>query len=217
MPSSPTTLVLSTAELNGAMEYKPNLMPFHIEYDGPAPVSTYMKVEGVRRGVGVPESEDVDIKVDEGEGSTKDEKGEAEVERYVSTFRGRTIHGVDVGVPSGYSGLVLRSEGGMTEESKGKGKKMEGKTKGKANGPQKAEKIGRGREVEEDNGGMIKTSGKFSSIRVWNADVPVDGGRDEYMRGLSEWAMLAGEVSEKGVCESKYLMGSRYIGRCNKA
>lgn len=34
--------------------------------------------------------------------------------RFLSTFRGRTIHGLTIDLPSGYSGLVLRGEGSNT-------------------------------------------------------------------------------------------------------
>jgi len=37
---------LSTNGLTKVKECTPNLMPFHIEYDGQAPVSTYMEVSG---------------------------------------------------------------------------------------------------------------------------------------------------------------------------
>lgn len=37
-------MVLSMAE-GGEKECTPELMPFHIEYDGPAPISTYMEVK----------------------------------------------------------------------------------------------------------------------------------------------------------------------------
>jgi len=37
---------LSTNGLTKAKECTPNLMPFYIEYDGQAPVSTYMEVSG---------------------------------------------------------------------------------------------------------------------------------------------------------------------------
>jgi hypothetical protein len=171
------TPVLSTSELTKATECKPDLMPFHIEYDGPAPVCTYMKVEGIQdHGVGKSASEDVDME-NGGEGSMKEEReGADEAERYVSTFRGRTIHGTDVRLPAGYSGLVLR----------GGGKKKKGKEEGKS----------------EESTGKMTASGIFSLMRVWGPDVPVDAGQDKYIRGLEEWTSLGSEVSRKSWCKN---------------
>ncbi|KAF9454432.1 hypothetical protein P691DRAFT_396755 [Macrolepiota fuliginosa MF-IS2] len=170
-------LALSTAELKAIpVDYVPNLMPFHIEYNGPAPVSTYMKVEGVRRGVGMPEAEEGG-----GGGERKEEDVDMEgdgVERYVSAFRGRTLHGLDVRLPDGYSGLVLRSEGG----SKGKGKEK-----------------GKRKKTTEEGDEVVVASGGFGGLRVWEADVAVDSGGDRYMRGLGEWTVLAGEVHRSDV------------------
>ncbi|KAF7776323.1 hypothetical protein Agabi119p4_4716 [Agaricus bisporus var. burnettii] len=166
--STSATPVLSTSELTKAIECKPDLMPFHIEYNGPAPVSVYMKVEGIDRGVRKPDSEDVDME-NGAEGPVREEReGMDEAERYVSTFRGRRIHGLDVPLPAGYSGLVLR--GGGTKKKKGKEEKA------------------------EEREGELTTSGMFSVMRVWGVDVEVDGGRDEYIRGLEEWTSLVDEI-----------------------
>lgn len=253
---STDALALSTAELNATMDYQPNLMPFHIEYDGPAPVSTYMKVEVVKRGVGMPDlateagpeskSGDVDMK-DETGNERRDEKGNANnanadgaeegkgsgscitEDRYVSTFRGRTIHGLDVRLPGGYSGLILRTEDSLSKEAgKGRKTKDKGKSKDRSNdsgAPQKAEGRRMGRrtrstarevvcidgdgdeEVEDGDNSVDEAAsetrvtkvlvpgGRFSTVRVWEADKPVDGGQNEYVRGLGEWTRLAAEVS----------------------
>ncbi|KAF8348558.1 ribonuclease H2, subunit C [Amanita rubescens] len=46
------------------------------------------------------------------------ESGDAR--RHISTFRGRTIHGLDIDLPEGYTGLVLRTEGqGISNNSVG--------------------------------------------------------------------------------------------------
>lgn len=141
--NSNVELALSTAELkeNELKECTPNLMPFHIGYDGAAPVSTYMQVKSVERGVGMPD-------------------GQSDESRHESTFRGRRIHGKDVQVPGGYIGVVVRSEGG-----------------------------------EETGRRFVVPAGVFLGVRVWGADTPVDGGRDEYVRSLEEWTALADEVS----------------------
>ncbi len=172
-----TSFALSTSNLNAMMEYVPDLMPFHIDYNGPAPVSTYMKVEVEKRGVGMP-----DNVPENGGGGDKRKEEEG---RYVSTFRGRVMHGLDVGLPSGYSGLVLRSESGSSlskeEESKG-------------------EEKAKGRRSDSDDSDEVKGttllvgSGMYSTVRVWQVDNAVDGGRDEYIRSLREWVGLGSEM-----------------------
>ncbi|KAG8746086.1 hypothetical protein FRC10_006189 [Ceratobasidium sp. 414] len=57
----------------------PQLLPLHIEYDGPAPVDTYFHVG-------------------------RDEEGNK-----VSAFRGRVMYGVDLALPDGYAGVVLQT------------------------------------------------------------------------------------------------------------
>ena len=65
----------------------PNLMPFHIKHTGPAPVSMFLRVDKM----------------------TADEETRMN-ERSISSFRGRTIHGLTVDVPTGYTGLLLHGD-----------------------------------------------------------------------------------------------------------
>lgn len=182
-------LALSTAELQKGKkkEWTPDLMPFHIGYDGPAPVSTYMMVKKVKRGVGMPDTNDKDGDV---------EMDEAQDGRYESTFRGRTMHGMDVDLPGGYKGLVVRSEGGSSEEK-------EGKTKGR-------------RLEEEGERRVVVAAGEFSGVRVWHADTAVDGGRDEFVRSLDEWTALADSVSGEVPWEAAAYSGADASGRAIK-
>ena len=195
--------------------------------------------------------------------------------RFVSTFRGRTIHGLTVDLPPGYGGLVLRREGddvmnpafgvghaaaAAGADSKGKGRSNpngKGRSNTKGNGKGKeGEKLDnkkplprRGRltrsaaiskpeviVVEEepapgqDKGGnpdegmaddtlnddengdgdivdgalpdddqrpvrRLIPHAQFSSFTLWHQDRPVDKGRDEYCRALTEWIALTHEVS----------------------
>ncbi|CEL56431.1 putative protein C12B10,15c OS=Schizosaccharomyces pombe (strain 972 / ATCC 24843) GN=SPAC12B10.15c PE=4 SV=1 [Rhizoctonia solani AG-1 IB] len=64
----------------------PQLLPFHIDYDGPAPVDTYFHV-------------------------TKDSNG-----TQVSAFRGRTVCGINLPLPEGYAGAVLSTKSDKTGE-----------------------------------------------------------------------------------------------------
>jgi hypothetical protein len=40
----------------------------------------------------------------------------------------------------------------------------------------------------------LKPVARFSSLVVWNPDIPVDEGRDEYLRALGEWTRIASDV-----------------------
>ncbi|KAH9971005.1 hypothetical protein BGW80DRAFT_1325058, partial [Lactifluus volemus] len=39
-----------------------------------------------------------------------------------------------------------------------------------------------------------QTGGRFDSFVLWHPDNPVDEGKDEYLRSLSEWVNIAAEV-----------------------
>ncbi|KIM39521.1 hypothetical protein M413DRAFT_447012 [Hebeloma cylindrosporum] len=189
--------------------------------------------------------------------------------RFVSTFRGRTIHGLTIDLPPGYGGLVLRREGNdvvdpatggpadVDVEVNGKGRaKANGKTRsagtkgeGKEEQRQQSKKppprrgrltrsaalskpeiiaVEEGQPVldeDEDekmadppptsgdvdnnddsaNGGSEEVPNEhpvrrliphaqFSSFTLWHQDRPVDKGRDEYCRTLTEWIALSHEI-----------------------
>ena len=180
--------------------------------------------------------------------------------RFISTFRGRTIHGLTIDLPPGYGGLVLRREGNDAvpgtgdadaADIKGKGRPKSGKNssagtkgKGKEEEQQKQSKKApprRGRltrsatiskpeviavdeeptqedvdEGEDDTmADTIPTPdgvadeevpneypvrrliphAQFSSFTLWHQDRPVDKGRDEYCRALTEWIALSHEAN----------------------
>lgn len=153
----------------------PNLMPFHINYSGPAAVKTFMLVEKL---FGKSETTEATTKLEEESisetmlltsknnmptpelsmkrkstsmESTLDDPlptslteptstltvssqtiitqftsppiGDAE-KRFVSTFRGRSIHGLSVDMPDGYVGVVLRTT--ANSEIEAEGQKSEG-------------------------------------------------------------------------------------------
>lgn len=154
--------------------------------------------------------------------------------RFVSTFRGRAIHGLTVDLPEGYGGLLLNSTGkesmkGQVDDPKTKQTKSKTKSapKGKAKAtqetpvkprarvtrsaaapkqaspievvdtvtdeemPDAAEDIDDTQPVRE----LLPTA-QFSTFTLWHADRPVDKGRDEYARTLTEWISLAHEVRD---------------------
>ncbi len=157
----------------------PNLMPFHIDYNGPAAVKTFMRVERLfekteaTEGNKKPEEESLDKKPENiplasmsempiselsmtraaTESTLVNESSQASLneaastltvspqtiqtqlasppiddvdKRFVSTFRGRSIHGLTVDLPEGYVGVVLRTT--ANQEVEGEGKKSEDKT-----------------------------------------------------------------------------------------
>ncbi|KAF8692122.1 hypothetical protein AX14_002601 [Amanita brunnescens Koide BX004] len=118
----------------------PNLMPFHIGYSGPAPISTYMLVEPSSEAVGAPSkkeesgddgenNEEENVKSVSGEtgapqtlpsGTVQTGTESGAPRRHISTFRGRVIHSLDINLPEGYTGLVFRTEGqGISNTSAG--------------------------------------------------------------------------------------------------
>ena len=101
-------------------------MPFHIKHTGPAAVSMFLRVEKMRADdeeVKREENETMEAVVPEVE-MKSDSSEPAPVnpvqlvqrptteakDRCISSFRGRTIHGLTVDVPTGYTGLVLQGD-----------------------------------------------------------------------------------------------------------
>lgn len=90
---SPLNMSLSLHAPNGPSKslerVEPNLMPFHIDFDGIAPISTYFLVRTADQ--------------------TYSDASPTNTRRvYSAAFRGRKVHGIDVKIPTGYTGLTLR-------------------------------------------------------------------------------------------------------------
>jgi hypothetical protein len=97
MPPQSETL-LASVPASGLPQLAPtalNLMPFHLDYTGPAEVSTYFQPRTVP---GPPTSEEVSEEqvLKQGDGSIT-----------VAAFRGRRVQAYTLGLPEGYTGLVL--------------------------------------------------------------------------------------------------------------
>ncbi|KAI0317268.1 ribonuclease H2, subunit C [Amylostereum chailletii] len=219
-----------------------NLMPFHIAHSGPAPMSSYFRIKPAPPN---PPPAPVDVptagKPENAEASQKTEDAEeipsppipiiptlsspihrllTSTKRFVSAFRGRSLHGLEVPMPKGYTGLILRPDvhGESVEEDDGQ-KSRRSKVPAKTNGrrtrstrsrqavevdvdeatvnPKDAmdvdeAKTGRGDDDEPTR--MFKPSAQFSSFVLWHPDIPVDEGKDEYLRSMSEWIELATEI-----------------------
>ncbi|KAL1661185.1 ribonuclease H2, subunit C [Schizophyllum commune] len=119
--------------------------------------------------------------------------------RLVSSFRGRTVHGLRVDVPPGYLGVVLRADGQPTASRlrdtrpQKRGRRAAAAAEG---GGGEADDAMLQDDAMEDirPSRILNPASQFSSFRVWGADIPVDEGRDDYIRALTEWTALAGEI-----------------------
>ncbi|KAH7890935.1 ribonuclease H2, subunit C [Phlebopus sp. FC_14] len=139
------------------------------------------------------------------------------VERFVAAFRGRRICGQAVCLPDGYGGLVLQASSltkGKGENDgkpsaskpqfKAKPKSIKGRTTRRSTRSKKVEEEDENLEVDEEGTSQqadasvevrkLIPASTFSSFTIWSPDIPVDEGRDEYMRSLIEWTKLAAEI-----------------------
>ncbi|KAF8511809.1 ribonuclease H2, subunit C [Hysterangium stoloniferum] len=186
---SPETTVLK-ASLTPLPTVEPHLMPFHIQHDGSAPLSTYFIVK--------PEHANSDVV--EG-ASTVARRLKA---RFCSSFRGRKMKGLTVDLPEGYIGVIVAPEDDGKEVKRPrespvkKGRKGNRRsTRRKAGEDEDDDMHNTDIPEEEPDAASIKTltlSGKFTSFTLWNADADVDEGRDEYLRSLSEYQCLMAEA-----------------------
>lgn len=234
----------------------PNLLPLHIAYSGPAPISTYFLVKKATQAA--------DTTV-------------AGLKRvFTAAFRGRVLHGLDVPLPPGYAGLSVRTDqtesapvastsslkpsalkrrrtrdGSPTKERKRA--KDAAPTRLGMRRTRSAAKLADVQEaesmeepdmyammsevVEEGDeqadqvmvesgaaGDVLATRfmtpvGRFDSILIWNPDMPIDEGRDEYIRAMDEWTRLADVVRlilraysyiDRANCSCRYML---YNGR----
>ncbi|KAI0262300.1 ribonuclease H2 non-catalytic subunit-domain-containing protein [Gloeopeniophorella convolvens] len=219
----------------------PHLMPFHIQHTGPAPVSTYFRVQPAPPPAPIPEvSTSASILetsvaaslttkvVAEGTGSgsppaptattttTVEATATATVvvapvvppqlrpgpikrlsesaKRFISSFRGRTVQGVEVALPDGYAGIVLRGDAAGRTQVPASSKRRSTRARGKA-----ADAIDVDDAQQEDEAPVrvLKPAARFDTFVLWHPDIPVDEGKDEYLRSLTEWVALAAEVVRK--------------------
>ncbi|KAF8815427.1 hypothetical protein BYT27DRAFT_7079971 [Phlegmacium glaucopus] len=120
--------------------------------------------------------------------------------RLISSFRGRTIHGLTVDLPTGYTGLLLQGDqptatdhpNPCTEPATAEGSSKDLEIindDDDTNSPDY--------DLEVDEGIPLRKlipQSTFSSITLWHADRAVDETRDEYYRTLTEWMALSHEV-----------------------
>ncbi|KAG6917099.1 hypothetical protein DXG01_003919 [Tephrocybe rancida] len=242
----PPTLALEAIDtIDKLKSCSPHLMPFHIDYSGPAPISTYLRVHAAKETVGAPAppeepaSDTQPVSDTQPESGPSDDstdnvvsaEGSMEVDatppapvasspslaslatrvtdattRFVSSFRGRTIQGLKVPVPEGYMGVVLRADdasGSQMRANQGRGperKTAQTNRTGKRETRSSRSAEARGEYDEQEDEMMdineeeiqtLSVASRFSNFVVWQADHPVDEGRDEYLRSVNEWTQLA--------------------------
>ena len=199
----------------------PNLMPFHIKYTGPAAVSMFFHVDKMKaEEEKEKEKEDVKEQNDKKEAETPVHtqqptstpvSSETSVlkdadTRFISSFRGRTIHGLTVDVPTGYTGLLL----------------LHGDPQPTVSRVDRALNVPDDDSVDSDHDlemgeetplRKLLPQSTFSSITLWHADRAVDETRDEYYRTLTEWMALSHEVSKHVMVISNYVPNGRNINR----
>ncbi|SJL10925.1 uncharacterized protein ARMOST_14321 [Armillaria ostoyae] len=175
----------------------PNLMPFHIDYDGPAPISTFLRVEEHV-------TENLDEPVPDGpkaESSTTAAGPAPSLARraasyLVSSFRGRTLHGTQIDVPAGYTGLVLKGVDGLKKE-KGKGKAPQAHSPSRATRRSARNRCDDDEDMEEYEAAtqslapVLNPTAQFSSFVLWHPDTLGREKDDEYVRSLNEWTKLS--------------------------
>ena len=206
----------------------PQLMPFHIAYSGPAPISTFFRVREMEedaQAIGWSSSTPESNGTENGVNEITPEKKEKKIgikKHLVAAFRGRRVVGTEVPLPEGFTGLVLRSDGSKETASAPQNSSLPNGATAKNGRKVAARKTRRSKPIEvttddeydtniamdpnepdaDFNGSMadgevknLRATETFKSLVIWNADVPVDEGRDEYIRALREWTTVAAEVN----------------------
>ena len=190
----------------------PNLMPFHIKYTGPAAMSMFFHVEKMKPEEEKGEGEEVKKEQNDKKEVEKEEEKEEEKnpvqdqkpppkstllvssetsnlkdtdKRFISSFRGRTIHGLNVDVPTGYTGLLLHAD---DDDPSPQCRRV-------LNTPYDDDNDF---DMDQETPLLRKLipQSTFSSITLWHSDRAVDETRDDYYRTLTEWMTLSHEVSK---------------------
>ena len=207
-----TIITCQTKQESPLPTCNPNLMPFHIKYTGPAAVSMFFHVEKMKARE---EEEEVEAQNDSDKKEVVEEenhvvqaqkptssstppvssetsilKKDTDSRRFISSFRGRTIHGLTMDVPTGYTGLVLHGDPQPTTTTTvSHVDRVVPDDSTNDNDFEMGE--------EEIPLRKLVPQSTFSSIMLWHADRAVDETRDEYYRTLTEWMALSHEVRAK--------------------
>ena len=226
----------------------PHLMPFHIQHTGPAPVSTYFRIQPqvapdpcppsgesqtelntapANAGAVLSEEKENPLMTTDADLVMADPAITAPVEvdvvvanvkapaspvpppgpirrlsesakRFLSSFRGRTVHGVEVALPKGYVGIVLRGDANgqaHPHPSTARNTKPRPARQSRRKTTEEEELDEISPEDEDERPvRVLKPTARFDSFVIWHPDIPVDEGKDEYLRSLAEWTNIASEV-----------------------
>ncbi|GJJ11381.1 hypothetical protein Clacol_005613 [Clathrus columnatus] len=167
---------------------EPHLMPFHIDYSGSAPISTYFLVKP-----------DSTLNDEPPPPPPPPNALQRLKNRFISAFRGRRLKGLEIDIPEGYVGIVLKGDDENDNFVLPKKRPFS---------PAKRKKTRRNPVVEEEdqNAGMeeiekqsvetkiLRPVGQFNSFTIWNPDVDIDETNDEYIRALTDYRKLLAEV-----------------------
>ncbi|KAF8468067.1 ribonuclease H2, subunit C [Russula ochroleuca] len=227
----------------------PHLMPFHIQHTGPAPVSTYFRIQPqvapdpclpsgdsqtglnaasvntevvlseemenplmttgadlVAADPAITAAAEVDVVVANvnAPASPVPRSGpirrlSESAKRFISSFRGRTVHGVEVTLPEGYVGIVLRGDANdWAHPHPSTARKTKRSARHSRRKPTEEEELD-GISPEDEDGRpvrVLKPTARFDSFVLWHPDIPVDEGKDEYLRSLAEWTNIASEIHQ---------------------
>ncbi|KAK0189425.1 ribonuclease H2, subunit C [Armillaria mellea] len=175
----------------------PNLMPFHIDYDGPAPISTFMRVEErVTENLDEPASDGPQAESSTTAAGSAPSLARRAASYLVSTFRGRALRGTQIDVPAGYTGLVLKGVDGVKKE-KGKGKAPPAHSPSRTTRRSSRNKHDEDEEMEgyeaatQSLAPVFNPTAQFSSFVLWHPDTLGREKDDEYVRSLNEWTKLS--------------------------
>ncbi|KAI1790292.1 ribonuclease H2, subunit C [Ganoderma leucocontextum] len=241
MSGTPPALQIASHDLNRPLSSStPHLMPFHIAYSGPAPISTYFRIKPTSEPtygrnerppptpLPLSESQDsTDSQTTLAAGSSlmplrplqgnTTNSSHADSRHFAASFRGRAIHGVEVDLPEGYAGIVLRAPSGDVKNkgavSRIQTREEERKPKSKGRTTRRSKRAQEPEVVEVEDEGVdsaapskegatrvLQPVSTFSSFVLWHPDIPVDEARDEYLRSLTEWTRLAAEIHRVEDC-----------------
>lgn len=230
------SIQLIVPEKGSISQPTPNLMPFNIKYTGAAPVSTYFRpkhppTQGDPLINVVGESQEGTSQLSTATDAPNPAgpstspvttiAAMSKEEPLVATFRGRAIRGTAISVPHGYTGVVLVGADIDKAKQPPPSPSLLGRRPSRRSGrvihvdeddePQDVEMdcVDEGAEQEEESPTRTLTlTSVFSSFTVWNPDIAVDEGRDEYIRSLTEWTKLSAMVRHALKPPVRYLAGT---------
>ncbi|KAG9019105.1 hypothetical protein FRB90_006419 [Tulasnella sp. 427] len=179
-----------------------HLMPFNIGYTGPAPSSLYWNVRDASTtspgeaqvAEGDTQESSTSTLVDTPLGNILKDKAKSLQKRFIAAFRGRRMHGMEIELPAGYTGVVLtgkqdkEDEVEASEDTKTGGKRKRGAAKNDGAPAKKLKQTvktvvsGVTGKPEEDGRPPAKEltpAATFSSFVAWAPDRKFDENEDQ--------------------------------------